>query len=101
MSEAKEKKTWECPVCHSNAYQRYGAVPLPAKKIDGRGNETETTVKFGGYFQCKGCSLHFSNPNLFNAANVAERQLKHTQQTLKGLEGGLFDSVFSVLPAGT
>ena len=58
---------WSCPICGGRAYQRYGGVYVPAIRFDSSGNQVEETVrKINQHFMCKGCSVHFSNPKLFN-----------------------------------
>lgn len=66
MSEVK----WRCPICKGRAYQKYGGYTAPAKRYsqndDGEEIVVETTVHMGTHFMCKGCSVFFSNPRLFN-----------------------------------
>lgn len=69
------KKKWTCPVCRGNAYQRFGGITLPAHKIelDATTNKEKRNLilfKTGTHFMCKGCSVFFSNPNLFNKENM-------------------------------
>ena len=72
------KQKWNCPVCNNKAYQRYGGVSVPASKIEEVGQDkTEITrvhVKIGKHFICRGCSVHFSNPTLFNANTIKEKK---------------------------
>lgn len=80
--------TWECPICGSNAYQRYGGVKVPAIRVDESTvppTQTQTSMVTGKHFMCKGCSVHFGNPNLFNAENVAQRQMKNADALTKNL----------------
>lgn len=68
------QKTWECPICGGNAYQKYGGFTAPARRIKmNEGGQEEivlTTVHMGTHFMCKGCSVFFSNPYLFNKLNI-------------------------------
>jgi len=75
MTEKKVK--WQCPICRSRAYQRYGGVTVPAVRFyKGAGNEERrqpTTMRMGQHFMCKGCTVFFSNPKLFNLVEVEKR----------------------------
>lgn len=69
--------TWICPICGCNAYQRYGGVNLPAVKIyvdeiTGEEKRQSTSLRLGTHFMCKGCSVFFGNPNLFNRETMNE-----------------------------
>lgn len=61
---------WECPVCGSRAYQRYGSITIPAVKFlknkDDKEIRVDTQMKTGQHFMCKGCSVFFGNPRIFN-----------------------------------
>ena len=63
---------WECPICHSKAYQKHGGTYEPAYKISKEGeNEVRDKIMFktGTMFKCKGCSVFFENPSKFNQYN--------------------------------
>lgn len=67
----QEKNTWVCPVCGNRAYQRYGGVYVPAVEYyNGGKSKREILKKVGQHFMCKGCSVHFSNPKIFNAEKI-------------------------------
>lgn len=70
---------WICPICGNNAYQRFGGITLPAIKVDESQSppkHEKTSYKMGQHFMCKGCSVFFSNPKLFNKVAVDERKLR-------------------------
>ncbi len=75
MSDNK-KETWECPICGDQRYQKYGGTPVTGKNQDG----IVTTVHYGRHFMCKGCSVFFSNPRLFNAEAVAIKQMQRANK---------------------
>jgi hypothetical protein len=75
-------------MCGSRAYQRYGGVKVPATRIDESTvppTQSQTSMVTGKHFMCKGCSVHFGNPNLFNAVNVAQRKMKQADTLTKNL----------------
>lgn len=52
---------------------------MPAVKIDDSVDPPhyeKTSYKMGTHFMCKGCSVFFSNPKLFNKVAVDERKLE-------------------------
>lgn len=70
------KEKWVCPICGSNAYQRYGGVSLPAIRIDESAKPPKyknISYKMGTHFMCKGCSVFFSNPRIFNDEHIKKR----------------------------
>lgn len=74
-----DKIKWQCPICDCEAYQKFGGVPLPAIKIReidkfGPVKMGKTTIRFGTHFMCRGCSVFFSNPKLFNSESIKEKQ---------------------------
>jgi len=75
MQKEKEVK-WQCPVCGDKRYQKYGGVTVPAISIDSF-NSTgtpNTSVHMGQHFMCKGCSVFFSNPRLFNLEAIEQKK---------------------------
>ena len=63
-----DENKWVCPICMSRAYQNWGAKMERVTKLDG-----ETSYrKMGGNFMCKGCSVFFNNPRIFNKRAVEE-----------------------------
>ena len=70
---------WICPICGSNAYQRFGGVTLPAIKVDESQSppkHEKTSYKMGQHFMCKGCSVFFSNPKLFNKVAIIQAEMR-------------------------
>ena len=64
---------WKCPICNSKAYERCGGSWEPAIKVFKVGEKEvrqQVMVRTGRYFECKGCTTHFSNPRRFNKVNV-------------------------------
>ena len=61
----KDKPKWQCPICGDKRYQKYGGLDIPVIKIT-KGKSVPTTAHLGQHFMCKGCSVFFSNPRLFN-----------------------------------
>lgn len=54
---------WKCLVCGHDSYQRYKIV-AEGKKIN-EDSEEKTIFKLSQFY-CKGCSVVFQNPYLFN-----------------------------------
>lgn len=69
---------WNCPICHCSAYQRYGGHVEQAMSIDcgdsGAPSRKPVSIRMGTHFMCKGCSVFFSNPNLFCRENVNKKK---------------------------
>jgi len=58
-----EELSWQCPVCGDIRYDR-DYIPVPGYS-DGDSSKLKI-YQASSYFYCKGCTVHFSNPRLFN-----------------------------------
>ena len=78
-TQDRSKDKWQCPVCLSRAYQRVRDKAEPAKAVSGSGpseRSEKITYRMTKHFFCKGCSVMFNNPNLFNLEAVQDHQDK-------------------------
>lgn len=68
---AKTKKDvaelkWQCPVCEDIRYSKE-YIPVPGIDQD----DKPTIYQAGHHYECKGCSVKFGNPRLFNKLKVS------------------------------
>ena len=79
---------WQCPICLCKAYQREGGVKLPVDKYETKSIDEvpigcnlivkkRSTYTFNKHFRCRGCSVYFDNPKLFNLAHVQQLRSNH------------------------
>ena len=81
-----ENETWECPMCGSNAYQRYGGIRVPATQYSKNGEPTQIHKMINQHFMCKGCSIFFGNPKLFNAKKIAVKNYHRLTQEISKMD---------------
>lgn len=67
--------TWECPICGNHAYQKYGGHTEKGIRMS-NGVVSEVSIVMGRHFCCKGCSIFFSNPRIFNKTHIESQNNK-------------------------
>ncbi len=77
MAKTKKPQSeikWQCPVCGDIRYQKIAGIPVQGVYTDPEHEKfgQNKTILMGGYFSCRGCSVHFNSPTLFNKMRISD-----------------------------
>ena len=78
-----DKEVWTCPICGSRAYQKWGGK---MERVSVGNSESPEYRKMGTHYMCKGCSVFFNNPRIFNKRATNETRANNMAKLMTWVE---------------